>query len=42
VEEKGEREEANLVRFEEEEEQQQVEKKLRSCKKEGTSVAPLW
>jgi len=39
-----ERENANLVRFgeEEEEEQEQVEEKLRSCKKEGTSVAPLW
>jgi hypothetical protein len=38
-----ERENANLVRFgEEEQEQEQVEEKLRSCKKEGTSVAPLW
>jgi hypothetical protein len=39
-----ERENANLVRFgeEEEEEEEQVEEKLRSCKKEGTSVAPLW
>jgi hypothetical protein len=30
-----------LVRFGEEEEEE-VEEKLRSCKKQGTSVPPLW